>query len=133
MKPAIMLLAALSLALAAPIDAGARAGKWKSVEPSEVAEPIGPQEAARFIGQRASVVGVVSQVAHDARSGVTFINMGGSYPNHAFTAVIFRENRSNFSGIGGIEGRKVRFTGVIRSHKGKPQIILSDPSQLRLE
>lgn len=51
-------------------------------------------QAARHIGQVATVCGKVYSAKFTGDSGVTFINMGGEYPNNPFTAVIMFKNRS---------------------------------------
>ena len=77
-----------------------------------------------------TVEGTVSEV-YKARSGVTFIDMGGRYPNEVFTGVIFRDEASKFPNVEALDGKTVDITGVVRLYKGKPEIILNDATQLK--
>lgn len=94
------------------------------------AEPISPAEAAQHIGDAVAIEGTASQVHYDKKSGVTFINMGGRYPNHTFTAVIFQDYSASFPGVQAIEGKRVSISGTVKLYKGKPEIILRKASQL---
>lgn len=92
---------------------------------------VSPGDAARYVGQTVTVQGVVSQVSVSRRSGTTFLNFGGRYPNHGFTAVIFRRSTSLFPDPQQYEGRRVRVTGQVRMYNGKPEIVLESPDQLQ--
>ncbi|MCB6180196.1 nucleotide-binding protein [Rhodobacter sp. Har01] len=94
------------------------------------AETISWSEAANEIGNHVTVEGVVSQVSHDDPSGVTFINMGGRYPDHQFTGVIFSDAAAEFPDVFDLEGRTVQISGKIKLYKGKPEIILRERSQI---
>ncbi len=96
-----------------------------------LAETIQPTDAAAHVGQTITVAGTVSEVHTSARSGAIFINMGGSYPNDAFTGVIFSEDASKFPSVQALSGKTVEITGAVRLHKGKPEIILKDAAQLK--
>lgn len=96
------------------------------------AEAISPQEASYHVGDKATVVGVVSQVSR-SKGGTTFINFGGRYPNHVFYGVIFRNSAGQFTNIFGLEGRTMAISGRVKIHKGKPQIILSSPNQIQVQ
>ncbi|MDK3016553.1 nucleotide-binding protein [Pseudodonghicola flavimaris] len=119
MKRLVALLLALALSTFAPL-AGA-------------ADPIPPAEASQHIGDAIVVEGVVSQVHYDKKSGVTFINMGGSYPNHTFTAVIFQDYSASFPGVEAIEGKRISIAGTVELYRSKPQIVLRQTSQLVVE
>ncbi len=97
---------------------------------SAQAETITPKEASYYVGSSVTVEGVVSQVS--TKGGTTFINFGGSFPNHVFYAVIFKRNSGKFSNMRAFQGKTVAITGTVESYKGKPQIILQSPSQVEL-
>jgi hypothetical protein len=102
-----------------------------------VAQAIGPSEASSRVGQQATVCGVVDDArhVHTARRQPTFLNFGGRYPNHQFTAVIFAADRVKFD-IGPevtYLNKRTCVTGVIELYREKPQIIVSEPSQLKLD
>jgi exonuclease VII large subunit len=94
-----------------------------------LADVIGPSDAAQHIGEMHTVEGVVAEVSISGK-GTVFLNFGGSYPNHVFYGVIFAGDTERFPDMRGLEGRSVALTGKIGVYDGKPQIILSDPSQV---
>lgn len=96
-----------------------------------LAETIQPTDAAAHVGQTVTVAGTVSEVHTSTRSGATFINMGGRFPDDAFTGVIFSEDASKFPDVAALSGKAVEITGPVRLHKGKPEIILKDAAQLK--
>lgn len=75
---------------------------------------------------------MVSEVGSDPRSGNVFINMGGRYPEHIFTGVIFGSNAARFPGVRSLEGKTITLEGRVRLHKQKPQIIIEERSQIIL-
>jgi DNA/RNA endonuclease YhcR with UshA esterase domain len=93
---------------------------------------VAPQEARNHVGEYVTVTGVVSGVGHSSRSNTTFINFGGRFPNHQFTAVIFRNAAESFDNVDGLDGKTVSVTGKVKMYRGKPEIVLNSPSQLRV-
>jgi DNA/RNA endonuclease YhcR with UshA esterase domain len=99
---------------------------------SAQAETITPRDASQYVGNYVTVTGEVSQVSR-SNGGTTFINFGGRFPNHVFYAVIFKNRASAFPGVFELQGRNVAITGEVSLYNGKPQIILSSPSQLEVQ
>jgi hypothetical protein len=95
------------------------------------ADAITPAAAASHVGETAAVRGTVDEVFR-SRSGVTFLDMGGRYPNSAFVAVIFPEDASKFPDVESLGGKVVEFTGKLTLYKGRPEVILRLPDQLRV-
>jgi hypothetical protein len=115
---------------AALVAATAAFGFW--IYPAGAA-PLSPDDAAQHIGQNATVCGVVASTKFDAhlRSQPTFLDFGKPYPNHVFTAVIFGVNRARFgTPETTLQGKRVCVSGTIRAYRGRPEIVLDDPSQL---
>jgi DNA/RNA endonuclease YhcR with UshA esterase domain len=92
---------------------------------------ITDQQAAAHVGQQVVVQGTVAGV-YTSRSGNTFVNFGGAYPNQDFTAVIFSEASSSFPNVYQLQGKHVEVSGVVRLYHGKPEIILRSASQLEV-
>lgn len=88
-----------------------------------------PQEAPKHVGETATVTGTVDGV-HQSGKGNIFLNMGGKYPNQAFTAFIPSSSATQFSNPQQYEGRTVAVSGKISLYKGKPEIIVNSPSQI---
>jgi hypothetical protein len=89
-------------------------------------------EAAKHVGERGTVIDKVEDV-HQTNAGTIFINMGGAYPNHAFTAFIAAEDASDFKSVKAYKGATISVTGKIGLYKDKPQIVVTDPSQLTVK
>ena len=70
---------------------------------------------------------------YTSRSGVTFLDMGGRYPDNPFAAVISPEDTGKFPDVGSLSGKVVDVTGSVRLYKGKPEIILRAADQLKAE
>jgi DNA/RNA endonuclease YhcR with UshA esterase domain len=94
-------------------------------------KPASPVHISGRIGEYATVEGVVSEV-HEARSGrVTFVDLGGRYPDNTFAAVIWEDNAGQFPDITSYEGRAVRIKGILREYDGRAEIILRSPDQIQ--
>src|SRR5271154_157197 len=87
------------------------------------AQTITPAEVAAHAGQTVTVKAAVSEV-HTGRAGATFINMGGNYPDNAFTAVIFATDLAKFPNARALQGKTVGISGPVQLYQGKPEIIL---------
>jgi hypothetical protein len=115
---------------AALVAAAAAFGFWTF--PGSAA-PLNPDDAARHIGQNATVCGMVASAKFDAhlRSRPTFLDFGKPYPNEVFTAVIFGVDRAKFgTPETTLQGKRVCISGTIREYRSKPEIILNETSQL---
>jgi DNA/RNA endonuclease YhcR with UshA esterase domain len=98
------------------------------------AETYNGDDAKNHIGETATVCGTVvsADYAVRARGKPTFLNFDKPYPNETFTAVIWDENRLSFgTPETTLMGKHMCATGVIRLYKGRPEIILRNPVQLK--
>jgi DNA/RNA endonuclease YhcR with UshA esterase domain len=71
----------------------------------------------------------------DVNGRPTFINFDRAFPNHTFTALVWGENRAKFSPAPDQQfgrGKNVCVTGLVERFQGKPQIIVTDPSQIKV-
>lgn len=97
-------------------------------------DSITPEEASKYIGNTKTVCGKVvsTNYATRSRGQPTFLNLDQPYPNHIFTIVIWGSERSKFKSPPEIlfKGKNVCVTGTIDTYRGKPQIIVRDPSQI---
>ena len=96
-----------------------------------VAQTIKPADARAHVGQTVTVEGIVSDVHTTSGSGMTFIDMGGRYPDNTFAAVIFRDDASKFPNVAALNGKTVDVTGAVKLFKGKPEIVLNAAAQLK--
>jgi hypothetical protein len=92
---------------------------------------ISPEQASSHEGTSATVEGTVNDV-HTARSGrVTFIDMGGRYPDNAFTGVVFAGDMATVGDVSDLAGKTVDISGEVREYRGKPEIIISSRNQIK--
>lgn len=97
---------------------------------------VAPVEAIKHVGESATICGRVASAhfAAASRGAPTFLNLDKPYPQQVFTAVIWGDSRPRFSyPPEALEGRDICVTGTISSYRGKAQIEVSDPSQLRVQ
>ena len=93
-------------------------------------------QAKEHFGQNATVCGeVVSTNYADSSNGhPTFLNLDKRYPNQIFTVVIWGENRTKFGKPeADYKGKRICVSGKITAYSGKPEIVASDPKQIKVE
>ncbi len=108
----------LPILLALLLPVVCRAGGWPTYSASE---------AKDHVGEDAVVLGKVEQVSQSAKA--VFVNFGGKFPAHVFTAVSFN---LPYSALSKFEGKTVSVFGTIKDYKGKPEIVLHDILQISL-
>jgi DNA/RNA endonuclease YhcR with UshA esterase domain len=91
-----------------------------------------PEEAAKHVGETAVITGKVDSF-HQSGKGNIFLNMGGAYPNQAFTAFIPSGSAAQFPNAQQYDGKTAAVTGKIQLYKGKPEIIVNSPSQINAQ
>ncbi len=95
-----------------------------------LAQTVQPTDAQAHVGQTVTVEGSVSNV-HQIPSGITFNDIGGLYPDNAFTAVILAADAKKFPDVTSFNGKTVDVTGAVQLYKGKPEILLTDAAQIK--
>jgi hypothetical protein len=92
---------------------------------------VTPEEALALDGKNGTIEGRVSDVNITDR-GHAFINMGGVYPDHTFTAyvpaVIVPILGKEY--LESLRGREIAVTGKIKFYKGKPEIVFNKKEQV---
>jgi len=100
-------------------------------------ERISPAEAAKYIGRRATVCGLVASAnyATQSQGQPTYLDLDSPYPNHIFTALIWGENRDKFSTAPekAYSGKRICVKGILSNSRGQPQIFVTSPSQITAE
>jgi hypothetical protein len=92
---------------------------------------IADTDAAAHVGQTVTVEGLVAVVYKSPKGGY-FLDFENAYPNEVFSGVVFAPSAARFGDLTTYRGKRVQITGQIRLYKGKPEIILETPDQLRL-
>jgi hypothetical protein len=63
----------------------------------------------------------------------TFLDFGAKYPNETFTALVWEDDLSKFSySLKSLEGKNICVTGVITFYNSKPEIIVHEPKQIKI-
>src|SRR5665213_829021 len=101
------------------------------VATSAHAETVMPADTQKYVGKNVTVEGPVSEVHHAASGNVTFVDMGGHYPNNAFAGVIFSDDANKFPNVDTLDGKTVDISGTIELYHGRTEIILNDPEQMK--
>jgi len=81
-----------------------------------------------------TVCGVVASALYSPRTRAqpTFLNLGQPYPHQVFTVTIFGDERAKFGEPEvTFAGKRTCATGRIEMYRGKAEMILNDPAQLR--
>lgn len=105
---------------------------WENLTPEKTGlEVIKVEEIKNQLGKEKIVEGKVASVNKGSNPAL-YINFCQPYPNQCFAAVILSGDWQKFpSNAGALYDQKtVRVKGTIQEYKGKPEIILRDPSQI---
>lgn len=96
-----------------------------------VAPVIGHQDAGKYYNQTMTVQGKI--VASHNTGKVCFLNFQKNWRS-SFTAVIFAGDFDRFPAAPEDHylNRKVQITGLIREYRGKPEIIVKNPAQIKI-
>ena len=92
--------------------------------------------AKDHIGENATVCGQVASThfASTTRERPTFINLDQPYPNQIFTILFWGSDRGKFGAPETVyRDKTVCVSGSISSYRGVPQIVASDPGQMKIE
>jgi hypothetical protein len=95
---------------------------------------ITPREAKNHAGELATVCGKVASThyASSTKGQPTFINLDEPYPREIFTALIWGSDRAKFGNPElKYRDKQVCITGKISSYRGVPEIIVSEPTQIK--
>ncbi|MFZ4482584.1 MAG: hypothetical protein ACOYOL_01220 [Chthoniobacterales bacterium] len=87
-------------------------------------------EAGSHVGETTVVRGTVAQVS-TVGGGMTFVNFGQAHPNSEFTAVV-KPGSGDFGDLSVLQGKEVDVEGLVEVHKGRPQVVLSSPTSIRV-
>ena len=102
---------------------------------THAADTLEPADAASHVGEEATVCGEVTgaKFSSHRKRKPTFIDFGPPHPNQLFTALIWGEYRDKFDyAPETLYGKKICVSGTITEHKGRPEIKVSDPSQIQI-
>ena len=85
----------------------------------------------RCVGQVCKVEGVLAAISLSKNNDIV-LAFGKPYPNQAFIAVVDANAAMQFQNIQAYEGHRTLVTGLVKLNRGRPEMLLSHPSQLVL-
>jgi DNA/RNA endonuclease YhcR with UshA esterase domain len=103
---------------------------------SSDAQTISASQAKDNVGKNVTVCDQVFSVIHatNVNREPTFLDYGAKYPNMIFAVVIWGDDLSKFSySLKTLEGKNICVTGTITLYKGRPEIIIHEPGQIKLK
>ncbi len=111
-----------------------------AVAPAYAQKPqtVSTLEAAKYMGKQATVCGQVATVHLAMRTGgaPTFINFDKPNPDQTFTVLIWGIDRPKFPAPPEstyTAGKRVCVTGRVTDYRGKPEIIVHGPEEIRVD
>ena len=82
-------------------------------------------------GKPGSFKGTVASIYSTDTNGIVIVDFAEDYQT-AMTAVLFPPNYKKFPDMTTLRGKQVVVSGVFTSYKGKAQIVLNDPKQIKI-
>jgi len=94
---------------------------------------IAAKDAAKHIGDSVLVMAKIFSGKSFA-SNMVLLDVDGFNPNQVLTLMIPADDRAKFKGdpAADYKGKDVTITGKVIDYKGKPEIIIHDPAQIKL-
>ncbi|MES2278391.1 MAG: hypothetical protein V4592_20335 [Bacteroidota bacterium] len=95
---------------------------------------IPAKDAAKHIGETVTITDKVFSGKYFDSNKMTLLDIGGYNPNQLLTVMIPGADKEKFKGSPEVDykGKDVTITGKIIDYKGKPEIIVNDPKQLKV-
>src|SRR6202012_3348002 len=89
------------------------------------------KNTAKYFGHKVKVCDKVYGSSHN--SDGTLLYLGDDYPKQSLTIVIKLSDLSKFKGHPDIDfkGKDICVTGIVANNKSKPEIVVTDPKQIR--
>lgn len=107
---------------------------WKRLTPEATGLKVVEACRARsYYGNEVIIEGKIVNT-YRSKTDTVFLNFGKPYPKQCFTCVIFSSDQYKFVEYPEkyYSNKVVRIRGTIKEYKGKPEIILKDPSQIEV-
>lgn len=92
------------------------------------------KDVAKHMGENVTICDKIYGGKFISGGGITLLNMGGVHPNELLTLLIKGDDRKKFKGNPeeDLKDKKVCVTGTLIDYKGKPEIIITDPAQIKV-
>jgi len=92
------------------------------------------KEASQHVGEEACVEGKLDHI-FTSQKGTIFLNFCPDYQYQTcpFQGVIFKSEAGKFSQLNDYQGKIIQISGLIKTYRGKAEIIINDPVQIKLK
>lgn len=90
------------------------------------------KEASQYVGEEVCVEGKLDHL-YTSQTGTVFLNFCPNYQDCSFQAVIFQSDANKFSNLKNYTGKTIQITGLVKTYLGKPEIIINDPTQIKVK
>lgn len=96
---------------------------------------IPAKDAAKYLNNTVEICDQVYGGKFLSNAGITLVDMGGAHPHEYLTLLIKGDDRKKFKDAPetALKGKKVCVTGKVVDYKGKPEIVITDPSQIKVQ
>lgn len=105
--------------------------------PNGAVNPIPADQAKQHIGETNTVCGLVASARYmdSTKAKPTLLNFVRPYPDHAFSVMIPNSARPKFKDPPEslFTNKTVCVTGAIINYRGKPEMVINDPSQIVIQ
>lgn len=91
---------------------------------------VSSKDAKSYINKKAVVTGYVADVA--IREKVSYLNFDNKFPKNTFAGVIFKKDSGTFGDLSRYKNKTIELTGIITEYNKKPQMLLTDISQIKI-
>lgn len=107
--------------------------QWEKLTTEKLGlDVVGACLAGKYLDRELIVEGKAVDTHRDLKSNTVFLNFEKAYPNQCFTGVIFSSDLYKF--VQNPEdyylNKTLRIMGEVKEYKGRPQIILENPTQI---
>jgi DNA/RNA endonuclease YhcR with UshA esterase domain len=95
---------------------------------------ISAKDAASHKDEKVTLTDVVAGGKYFSNSGITLLDIGAPHPNESLTLLIKGDDRKKFATAPEttFKGKKVTITGTVIDFKGKPEIVITEPDQIKI-
>ena len=93
------------------------------------------KEAAKHLNEKVIICDQIYGGKFLSSSNLTLVDVGGSHPNEVLTLLIKGDDRKKFKAAPEdyFKGKKVCITGTVVDYKGKPEIVITEPEQIKVQ
>jgi micrococcal nuclease len=96
---------------------------------------IAAKDASKHLNETVTITDKIYSTKLIQNSKMVLLDLGGAHPHEYLTVVIKGENRSKFNDKPEeyYKGKQVIVTGKVIDYKGKPEIIVNSPDELKIK